>query len=281
MEHRDGTAPATTYAIDGKVSPHHYIKVEELDWEDKVKNPTTPMPLRTQQLEIRHIEILEVFKAFTSLIQGNKDALSNSKEYSHWDDWKDKVDTRSIIFAGHSFGGCTGIHLLTSQTPSGYEQLPISKAILHDPWMEPFPEVSEDSEIAAASVSVPILVINSEEFTLWKQHFACQKRTFDPWIKRAREGSTWLTIARTRHMAFSDFTVFFKKKVPMAVHEDMHQLTMAFVNGQIPSFFQKNKKRISTELVVDNPDDNKRKQMRANIGDIVIHETTERVVSEH
>ena len=31
MEHRDGTAPATIYPVDGKVEAHHYIKVEELE----------------------------------------------------------------------------------------------------------------------------------------------------------------------------------------------------------------------------------------------------------
>lgn len=32
MEHRDGTAPATIYPVDGKVESHHYIKVEELEY---------------------------------------------------------------------------------------------------------------------------------------------------------------------------------------------------------------------------------------------------------
>jgi hypothetical protein len=31
MEHRDGTAPATIYPVDGKVEAHHYIKVDELE----------------------------------------------------------------------------------------------------------------------------------------------------------------------------------------------------------------------------------------------------------
>jgi hypothetical protein len=30
MEHRDGTGPATTYALDGTISSHYYIKVENL-----------------------------------------------------------------------------------------------------------------------------------------------------------------------------------------------------------------------------------------------------------
>ena len=79
-------------------------------------------------------------------------------------------------------------------------------------------------------------------------------------------------------MAFSDFPIFFSKKVPMATHEDMHQLTISFLSGHMPSFFQANEKRITRELVVDHPDDNKRKQMRAKVGDIVIHETMERVM---
>lgn len=75
-------------------------------------------------------------------------------------------------------------------------------------------------------------------------------------------------------MAFSDFPVFFTKRVPMALHEDMHQLSLGFLNGTLQGYFQANEKRITRELIVDNPDDNKRKQMRAQIGDIVIHDTT-------
>ena len=75
-------------------------------------------------------------------------------------------------------------------------------------------------------------------------------------------------------MAFSDFPVFFMKRVPMALHEDMHQLSLAFLNGTLQGYFQANEKRITRELIVDNPDDDKRKQMRAQVGDIVIHDTT-------
>jgi predicted dienelactone hydrolase len=67
------------------------------------------MPLRTQQLEIRHIEILEALKAFKTLVQGNKDVLGNSQDYLAWDSWTDQVNTDTIIFDGHSFGGCTGV----------------------------------------------------------------------------------------------------------------------------------------------------------------------------
>jgi hypothetical protein len=109
IEHRDGTAPATIHPIDGKAEAHHYIKVEELDWEDKTTNPTTPMPLRTQQLEIRHVEILEAFKAFKRIVEGDKSVLCNAEEYPVWDSWVNQVDTETVVFDGHSFGGCTGV----------------------------------------------------------------------------------------------------------------------------------------------------------------------------
>lgn len=72
------------------------------------------MPLRTQQLEIRHIEILEALKAFRSLVQGNKDVLCNSPDYPAWDSWTNQVNTDTIIFDGHSFGGCTGVRPLVA-----------------------------------------------------------------------------------------------------------------------------------------------------------------------
>jgi len=60
----------------------------------------------------------------------------------------------------------------------------------------------------------------------------------------------------------------------MALHEDMHRLSMAFLNGTLSTYFQANEKRISKELVVDHPDDDRRKRIRANVGDIIIHDTT-------
>ena len=74
-----------------------------------MKTPATPIPLRSQQLEIRHVEILEAFKAFKALVQGNTDLLSNSKDYPAWDSWTNQVNTSTIVFNGHSFGGCTGV----------------------------------------------------------------------------------------------------------------------------------------------------------------------------
>lgn len=63
----------------------------------------------------------------------------------------------------------------------------------------------------------------------------------------------------------------------MALHEDMHQLSLAFLNGPqaMQAYFQANEKRITRELLVDNPDDNKRKRMRAGVGEIVLHDTVE------
>ena len=75
-------------------------------------------------------------------------------------------------------------------------------------------------------------------------------------------------------MAFSDFPVFFMKRAPMALHEDMHQLSLAFLNSTLRDYFQANEKRIIRELIVDNPDDDKRKQIRAQVGIMVIHDTT-------
>jgi predicted dienelactone hydrolase len=66
------------------------------------------MPLRTQQLEIRYIEVLEAFKTFKALVSGNETAFID-ESYLHWDSWKNQVNTDTMTFVGHSFGGCTAV----------------------------------------------------------------------------------------------------------------------------------------------------------------------------
>jgi predicted dienelactone hydrolase len=80
-----------------------------LSWGDTPEDPVTPMPLRTEQLKMRHIEILEAFKAFKHLIIGDNNIFSSERHYSDWESWRGRVNTRTMTFAGHSFGGCTTV----------------------------------------------------------------------------------------------------------------------------------------------------------------------------
>jgi hypothetical protein len=84
------------------------------------------MPLHTQQLEIRYIEVLEAFKAFKALVNGNEAAFIDDV-YLHWDSWKNQVNTDAITFVGHSFGGCTAVrHFFISMPRKGGSRLSLS-----------------------------------------------------------------------------------------------------------------------------------------------------------
>ncbi|CAG7848628.1 SubName: Full=Uncharacterized protein {ECO:0000313/EMBL:CCA70463.1} [Serendipita indica DSM 11827] len=261
IEHRDGTGPSSIYPIDGKRGPHYYLNVQNLDWDEKLKNPETPMPLRTQQLDVRYVEILEVFKAFKEIVSGNDSVVTVS----------------SIIFTGHSFGGCTGFHILTHSPPKGYDCLPISKAIIHDPWMEPFPADFEQRVVREnQAFSIPVIVINSEEFTLWKSHFVRQDTLLKPWVSRAGENAAFVTLVGSRHMAFSDFPLItpLNKQRAIAYHDDIHELSMAFLEGRIPAYLKSIHKRATMTMSVENPDDKKRKKIKASPETIIIHHSS-------
>lgn len=277
IEHRDGTGPSSIYPIDGKRGPHYYLNVQNLDWDEKLKNPETPMPLRTQQLDVRYVEILEVFKAFKEIVSGNDSVVGNSKDYPYWASWKDQVTVSSIIFTGHSFGGCTGFHILTHSPPKGYDCLPISKAIIHDPWMEPFPADFEQRVVREnQAFSIPVIVINSEEFTLWKSHFVRQDTLLKPWVSRAGENAAFVTLVGSRHMAFSDFPLItpLNKQRAIAYHDDIHELSMAFLEGRIPAYLKSIHKRATMTMSVENPDDKKRKKIKASPETIIIHHSS-------
>jgi hypothetical protein len=79
-------------------------------------------------------------------------------------------------------------------------------------------------------------------------------------------------------MDYSDIPVlypFWFKKPGMAFHETYHGLTMAFLNENLESYLESQQGRVIRSLVVDNADDNERKSIRGNHGDILIHESTE------
>jgi hypothetical protein len=61
------------------------------------------------------------------------------------------------------------------------------------------------------------------------------------------------------------------KKIPMATHEDIHQLSLTFINGQLQPFLKSISKRVIKNLEVGFPDDQKRRRIVANAGDVILH----------
>jgi hypothetical protein len=67
--------------------------------------------------------------------------------------------------------------------------------------MEPIPLEFEDNVIDnKISFSIPIITINSEEFTVWKEHRARQEKLLEPWIKQAGADSAFVTLGTSSHL---------------------------------------------------------------------------------
>ncbi|KAI0089141.1 platelet-activating factor acetylhydrolase, isoform II-domain-containing protein [Irpex rosettiformis] len=131
---------------------------------------------------------------------------SHSKDRNFWLSWlksgsKPKVRVeRDVALAGHSFGGATVLDILSTPPPllpSEYEggkrfsHIPITHAIVLDPWMDPLtspgpiPYMPEVSSVPGekGSETPRLLVINSEGFTLWDEHFDRLKEVVKGWNK--------------------------------------------------------------------------------------------------
>ena len=139
-----------------------------------------------------------------------------------------------IVFQMLSDLSQSKLSLLSTRPLEGYNAIPVERAIVLDPWLEPLPspgpspltldaaskiskqENSVGSSMAAADGALPdirqlktnvdhpsMLVINSETFTLWKDHYARLQEVVAGWEP---QGDRILTIgnSRTYHVVYSN-----------------------------------------------------------------------------
>jgi len=110
------------------------------------------MHLRSLQLDIRVAEVYETYASFKQLVRsggqhglpsfhlytddGPPPATTGSKDPSSaWlDSWRGRVRTDEVSLVGHSFGGGTLLHLLSTSPPKGFDRLPVKRAVALDPW---------------------------------------------------------------------------------------------------------------------------------------------------
>lgn len=166
-------------------------------WKDR---PDGQFPLRVEQLKLRHIEVYEIFSNLRKLVDGEHTSLHTTLQHEDLEAWKGAFISDHVFLTGHSFGGATSVsghsnsvrfpylglaqlHILSNPPPSGHSPLPIQKCVVLDPWLEPLPSpgpapisafcqtAHENEGSPAKSFDVPMLIINSEEFTVWKGHF--------------------------------------------------------------------------------------------------------------
>ncbi|GAA5918836.1 hypothetical protein JCM1841_002763 [Sporobolomyces salmonicolor] len=165
--------------------------------------------------------------------QNRRKDLAGDGAVGMWlEGWKGRLGIdRDVSISGHSFGGATTIQLLRAGT------FPFARGIALDPWADPIPPASSSStsptsstpaaldllpssdrssEPAAAAdpaataevdaqdkldLPAPLLVINSEAFTLWKKHYYVVRAL----VQSVEGAKGWLmTLVGSIHTSFSD-----------------------------------------------------------------------------
>ncbi|PPQ77702.1 hypothetical protein CVT25_011137 [Psilocybe cyanescens] len=233
------------------------------------------MPLRGQQLAFRHHEIYIAYSAFCRFIKQDStlefDTIDGTPyNKSSWTALNQagqqviRYDER-IVLAGHSFGGCTVLSILSTKPLDGHSSIPIERTVILDPWLEPLPSpgpvplpnhapqtdsiksgeetirfslepasvISDTNSITDSRKSHPsMLVINSETFTLWKDHYTRLQEVLAGWEP---QGGRIMTIVGSEHVSFSDFPMLpiFRKKKARPILDTITQLSLSFLDDTL------------------------------------------------
>ena len=115
--------------------------------------------------------------------------------------------------AAHSVGP-TQISFLTNPAPTfgdlAFSRLSIRHVVVMDPWVEPLPSpgpppFADGLTGSSQPAPPPLLVINSEGYTVWKENFEPLQGIVGTW----NGGARLLTVVRSQHQSFSDFPLLF------------------------------------------------------------------------
>ncbi|KAG6903475.1 hypothetical protein C0995_005498 [Termitomyces sp. Mi166 len=234
MEHRDGTGCA---CIITRIKSIYYYKDNDIVIDDtRTSDESAPLPLRTDQLEFRREEIYTAYQSFCNFLKNDSaseiDAIDGQTidrtSWTYVDPFSNKGSVsfdKNVTLAGHSFGGCTMLSILSSNPPPKYPHIPVSHALIYDPWLEPLPlpgpipislsqnpaqlvaqstpdananklpqDKSQDGRVGRDDRLPQMLVINSEVFTLWKDHYARVEGVVKAWEP---EGRRLLTLGKS------------------------------------------------------------------------------------
>ncbi|KZS98040.1 hypothetical protein SISNIDRAFT_481904 [Sistotremastrum niveocremeum HHB9708] len=233
IEHKDGSGSSCLNRRNGKLQHLVYVKADEVQWKTKSK-----LTLRQHQLLFRVREIYEIYAIFRRFVASveNREilALSDGIKISYeWKSWENTVNVDEVVLAAHSFGGATVLSLLSSPPPPGHQELSIKKVILLDPWLDPLPS---PGPLPTHTGDFELLILNSEGFTLMKEHFERLVDLISAW-RNAMKEAQFFTLARAAHVSFSDVVLVKPRagKEPIAMLALMHTLSLAFLRESIPS----------------------------------------------
>ncbi|KDQ54355.1 hypothetical protein JAAARDRAFT_38519 [Jaapia argillacea MUCL 33604] len=325
FEHRDGTSPAVMpkNPDTGKVKAKLYTQPEDVTWPNG--KPSNPFALRLDQLEFRRKEIYLGYNAFKKFIQtgdrgelfvldkdgkemggddhetpakkkGGECCWYGGKGVFDWNEWRNGCGgtevrcEEDVTLTGHSFGGATVLSLLSSPAPDGYARIPISKAVVHDPWLEPLPSpgptpysprLSSSTNRSSETINdavIPMLILNSEGFTLWTDHFARLQAIAKGW-----GDAPIITLIRAEHTSFSDFPLLAPNSKSAKLLLDISgTLTMKFFEGHLDVDTGKGmegipRRKMEVEHVEPGKGnergegEKKQKRLVGDVGEVIVH----------
>ncbi|EAU84376.2 hypothetical protein CC1G_01372 [Coprinopsis cinerea okayama7 len=300
-----------SWNVDGNKSEPRtllYLREADIHWDegnDAIKN--APYPLRAEQLAFRHHEVYTAYNAFHKFIHNDPEARMDTIDGSEFNrkSWglddvtgKPFVDCdKDVVLAGHSFGGCTVLSILSSEPTQEYTPIPVSRAVILDPWLEPLPApgpvpistkgngknainvevdsvkstLEENDIFASDTVAHPrMLVINSETFTLWKDHFARLQEIVKGWEP---EGGRIATLVGSKHTSFSDFPILplISGGTARRIFNTIADLSVAFLNDQFDEELKHVKTRKMEIKVIGVKKDGKpKRKLIGDPGDVIV-----------
>ncbi|KAJ6628803.1 platelet-activating factor acetylhydrolase, isoform II-domain-containing protein [Mycena sp. CBHHK59/15] len=302
VEHRDGTAPACTTRTgspNGKPGTRTilYYQDDDVVWAENNSSDPSAFPIRVDQLVFRQHELYLIYSAFCQLVQNGTKLAGINGEDIDLTSWSSNspVCCEDVTLAGHSFGGCTMLSVLSSSSSGTYPAMPVSKVILYDPWLEPLPtpgptpiaSISEATFISGPTDASPhalestklrsrrpveqMLVINSQVFTLWKDHFTRLKGVVDAWEP---QGKRLLTLIESQHMHFSDIPVLpvIRTKSATKLMDLTTTLTLAFLHDTLDEALdQLPTKPMEEKIIGMRKDGRPKRTIVGSVGDVVVH----------
>ncbi|KAK0429642.1 platelet-activating factor acetylhydrolase, isoform II-domain-containing protein [Armillaria borealis] len=228
IEHRDGTAPACItrkWIIDNIRTPRvaRYLREEDII-KDHLSD--SQYPLRKLQLTFRKDEVYLAHSAFFSLVRKDENLLLETIDGSaiDWDSWwaheneaKPVQCVENITFAGHSFGGCTTFHIISTEHPEWAAPISITNALIFDPWIDP--------------LALPSPGNSGEDLKSSKEHFERLENIVRSWVTDGR----LLTLARARHESFSDYPLLpcIRTKTSLRFMNIIARLSNAFLDNRL------------------------------------------------
>ncbi|KAI0796861.1 platelet-activating factor acetylhydrolase [Abortiporus biennis] len=308
----------------------YYLNPKDVQFDNDTRSDK--FPLRTDQLLFRRLEVYFTHKKFQELvinvdstsppeqqtihtIEGARnivDTSPKSEDTTFWNSWlKDTLDSSpkvnfqsNITLSGHSFGGATVFSILSQPPPTlhevAFDPLPVDHALVFDPWLDPLPSPGpsplELKSSLSPSSNVPnLLVLNSEGYTLWEDHFNRLREIVHTWSTTVAEQSSrtsslskpapsdssksssktrLITLIRAQHPSFSDFGIlipFGKRGREGKIFLDViSQLSIGFLDGRLDDeLTRQNVKENTVETIKKSKEEEKR--LVGDVGDIVIN----------